>query len=400
MFAAMASERSTPPSGSRALPDIEAVLNDRSEAILEEQVEIAETPAPPFQEERRARLLAAKLEEVDLPTRTDEVGNLLVRYPPDAGRDPATVVAAHLDTVFGPETPLRIRNDGDRWIGPGIADNARGLAVTLTVLRALVRGAVRPDSPLLFAFTVGEEGPGDLRGAKHLVSSRGACDGVHAFIAVDGSGLSRIVHRALGSRRFRVSVRGPGGHSWTDWGRPNPAHVVGGLIERASAFELPADPRVTLTIARLGGGTSVNAIPETAWVEIDVRSESTDRIDAVEARIRGALDRATAAERTRNGPGLEGRMDVIGSRPAGALPPHHPLVAAAAEATRALGVEPDYTVSSTDANVALARGIPAIAIGAGGRSGNAHTENEWFEDTDGAAGAVRLAATLAAVCGF
>jgi acetylornithine deacetylase/succinyl-diaminopimelate desuccinylase-like protein len=382
----------------------QAWLSASGDAILREQVEIARVPAPPFGERRRAEVIAAKLSEIGLAPEFDEVGNLLAWLPartsdlgPSAG---PVVVAAHVDTVFGPDVAVTIRREGPRWVGPGITDNARGLAVTLAVARALARtDSPRPAHPIVFAFTVGEEGSGDLRGVKHLFAAGGRLREAHAFVGVDGSGLGRIIHRALGCRRFRITVRGPGGHSWSDWGRANPAVAVGELIHRLARLPLPHEPRTTLTIARLGGGTSINAIPAESWLEVDVRSEGAAALDAAEAAIRDSVPASAAAEAERGEGPVSAEVQLIGERPAGALPISHPLVTAAAEATRALGVEPEYAVSSTDANVPMALGVPAIALGGGGESGDTHTESEWFEDTDGAAGALRLLTTLAAIAG-
>ncbi len=379
-----------------------AWLESQAEAILREQVEIARTPAPPFQEKVRGELIASKLRALNIANDTDAVGNILARCPQNgADTDSApVVVAAHIDTVFGPETQIDVRCSGRRWIGPGIADNARGLAVAVSLLRALIRARAAPEHPILFAFTVGEEGSGDLRGVKHLFQAGSPLMSATAFIAIDGSGLRRIVHRALGSRRFRVTVRGPGGHSWADWGRANPAHVIGELTHRLADSQQVSEPKTTLTVARLGGGTSINAIPADSWAELDVRSESSEALKQTEALIRQAVNQSVAAEEGRTGGSLSVSLDIIGERPAGMLPTTHPLLLAASAATEAVGHEPEPSVSSTDANVPLALGIPAIAIGGGGRSGNAHTMHEWFEDTDGAAGALRALSLLAAIARF
>ena len=376
-----------------------AWLHDQGEATLSEQMEVARVPSPPFQESERAKVIAAKLEKMGARPEFDEIGNLLAWYPTD-DRDvdsPPVIIAAHMDTVFGPEVPIKITHTGQRWEGPGTTDNARGLAVSLAVLSALIHGSDEPRYPVLFAFTVGEEGPGDLRGVKHLFTEGSPFRSAAAFIAVDGTGLRRIIHHGLGSRRFRVTIRGAGGHSWTDWGRSNPANAAGEFIQRLAALPLPEQPRTTLTVARLGGGTSINAIPAEAWVEIDARSEADKHLRHTESSIREALEAALAAEEERGEGPLTVDVTVIGERPAGRLPASHPLVRAAEKVTRELGQEPEYAVSSTDANVPLALGIPAIAIGGGGTSGDTHTEHEWFEDTDGAAGALRLLSIIALV---
>ncbi len=379
-----------------------AWLSQQGNATLDEQVEFARTPAPPFEEGARAALISDKLKKLGLDPKLDDIGNVVATFPPhgiSASSSPV-VVAAHLDTVFGPETSITIRREGNRCVGPGCTDNARGIAVTLAVLRALIRGATEPQRPLLFAFTVGEEGPGDLRGVKHLFRPESPLPSPAAFIAVDGSGLRRIIHRALGSHRLRITLRGPGGHSWTDWGRVNPANALAELIHDVARIALPESPRTTLTVARLGGGLSINAIPSECWAELDVRSEAQEALAQVESEIRTALRSCLATEEGRGKGELSFELEVIGQRPAAQLPISHPLVRAAERATRAVGEEPKYAISSTDANVPMALGIPAIAIGGGGRSGNTHTENEWFENTDGAAGPLRLLSLLASVARF
>lgn len=377
-----------------------AWLNGRASTILETQIELARVPAPTFSERARAELIARLLDGLD--THYDEVGNLIAAFPNHSGaiNENPVVIAAHVDTVFGPDVPIRIRREGNRWVGPGIVDNARGLAVVITVLRALASADVVPARPLLVAFTVGEEGKGDLRGVKHLFRDASPLRAAAAFVAVDGSGIRRVIHRALGSRRYRIVARGTGGHSWTDWGRPNPANAIGSFIHRITELELPQEPRTTLTVARLGGGTSINAIPAESWVELDTRSVNAEALLELGLRIEEALTASIALEEARAEGSLEAAMETIGERPAGALSASHALVRAAEEATRAFGEEPEQAVSSTDANVPLALGIPAIAIGAGGLSGDTHTESEWFEDTDGAAGALRLLDVLAAAAGF
>ncbi|NIN71221.1 MAG: M20/M25/M40 family metallo-hydrolase [Gemmatimonadetes bacterium] len=379
-----------------------AWLSENGESIVAEQVELARIPSPPFGEFDRAEAVATKLRELGADPDLDEIGNVTAWYPPrgDSATGGPVIVAAHLDSVFGPEVPIEIHGERDVWTGPGVADNARGLAVTLAVFRALVHARATTHHPILFAFTVGEEGRGDLRGVKHLLRDGSPLTDAAAFIAVDCSGLRRIVHNALGSRRFRITVSGPGGHSWTDWGRVNPANAIAEFIHRLLEFDLPLDPRTTLTVARLGGGTSINAIPAESWVELDVRSEANETLRDIELQIREALATSITEQEDGAEGSLTAAVELIGERPAGKLPAEHPLVQAADEATREIGVEPELGISSTDANVPQALGIPAIALGAGGRSGDTHTVNEWFEDTDGAAGALRLLYVLSAVAGF
>jgi len=283
------------------------------------------------------------------------------------------------------------------------------------VAEAVVRARVATRRPVLFAATVGEEGDGNLRGVKHLFMNGtvGARHAVpehdplpapslrpHAFIALDGAGIERIVHRALGSRRYRVTYRGPGGHSWAAFGVANPANAVG----RAAAFlaDLPTHdaPRTTCAVVRLGGGTGLNSIPQEAWLDLDLRSEDPRSLAELDETVRAALNRALADENRRRvagTPALALDLRQVGDRPSGLTPRAHPLVQAAIAATRVLGRTHELACASTDANVPIALGVPAIALGAGGRAGDAHLPTEWYENSDGALGVVRALLVTAAV---
>jgi tripeptide aminopeptidase len=391
--------------------DAERRIREDDDRTVGEQIELSEIPAPPFGErprgERMAELMAAAgLEDV----RLDEVGNVLgVRRSanglpaPDGGRvdSPETrihagplVVSAHLDTVFPEGTDVRVHRDGDRLRGAGIADDARGLAALLAVARALRHAGIRTRTPLLFAATVGEEGAGDLRGVKHLFGTQGAARAATGFISLEGAGLDHVVSRGLGSRRLRIEVAGPGGHSWADWGQPNPIHLLATLA--AQLIELPTErsARTTLTIARWGGGKSVNSIPQSAWIEVDMRSASDESVRTLEAEVRRIV-----ADHDRH-PGVRFGVESIGLRPAGETPADALLVRAAVEATRDLGRAPRLALSSTDANVPMSMGVPAIALGAGGSAGKAHTTEEWYRNVGGPEGVVRALHTVLLAAGY
>ncbi len=308
------------------------------------------------------------------------------------------VLAAHLDTVFGPEVQVAVERRGGRLEGPGISDNARGLAVLIAVAEALVRARVATARPILFAATVGEEGSGDLRGVKHLF----ARDGLKpvALIALDGAGLERVVHRALGSRRYRVTFRGPGGHSWAAFGVANPANAVGRAAALLADLPVTSQPRTTCAVVRLGGGTGLNSIPQEAWLDLDLRSEDPKALAQLDVTVRAALERATDDENRRRTPGsprLRLDLQLVGDRPSGLTPRTHPLVQAALAANRALGRDAELASASTDANVAIALGVPAIALGAGGRAGDAHLTTEWYENSEGALGVIRALLVTAAM---
>jgi len=384
------------------------------EVTLARQAALSAIPAPTGAEARRGTRVADLFREVGLQdVLIDEAGNVYgwaARAARDggSGKDDGAapvVLAAHLDTVFGPEVNVAVERRGRRLEGPGISDNARGLAALVAVAEAIVAARVRTARPILFAATVGEEGSGDLRGVKHLFSR----DGLRAaaFIALDGAGLERVVHRALGSRRYRVTFRGPGGHSWAAFGVANPANAVG----RAAALladlppptpPAPPAPRTTCAVVRLGGGTGLNSIPQEAWLDLDLRSEDPKALAQLDVTVRAALEQAAGDENRRRAPGtpeLRLETQLVGDRPSGVTPRAHPLVLAAVAANRVLGRDAELTAASTDANVPIALGIPAIALGAGGKAGDAHLATEWYENTEGALGIVRALLVTTAIAG-
>jgi acetylornithine deacetylase/succinyl-diaminopimelate desuccinylase-like protein len=379
----------------RSLTPAHARLAARDDAIIRTQITVAQIAAPTGEEQERGGWVARRFRDCGLADiHTDDAGNVIGRRQ---GSDelPPVVVCAHLDTVFPRETDLSIRRDGDRLVGPGINDNGRGLAVMLALASEIDGMRLRPRHPIEFVATTGEEGLGDLRGAKHYFANRGR--GAHAMIALDGAGDERIIHRALGSRRFRISYSGPGGHSWAAFGVVNAVHAAAGAAARLAALTLPSSPRTTLSVGRIGGGLSVNSIPDRAWLEIDLRSTSGAQLDSLERGIRHIAQAAADEENAKRAVGtrqLSVLVESIGCRPCGETPAEHSLVQAALEATRLVGRQPDLALASTDANVAISHGIPAIAIGAGGRGGDAHTRGEWFDNLHGTLGVARALTIL------
>jgi tripeptide aminopeptidase len=378
-----------------------ALCRTEDERTLGWQMELTAIPAPPFGEAQRARRMAELLAEAGAErVRTDDVGNVLGDLPGGAGLAPL-ILSAHLDTVFGEEVPVAVTRERDLLRGPGISDDGRGLAVVLAVVRSLRDAHVPLARPVLVAATVGEEGLGDLRGARHLMGPRGGGHGAVGFVSVDGGGLDRIVTRGVGSRRFRVTARGTGGHSWQDWGIGNPIHALADAVRQLASSALPADPRTTLTVARWGGGTSINAIPQTAWVEVDARSTSEEELERLEGAVRAAAARAVADESAHSsGPPLAVELERVGRRAAGATDPGHPLVRAAVAATVEMGATPLLEASSTDANAAMAEGIPAVTVGGGGEAGLAHTTEEWYRNVQGPEGVLRALWTVVGFCGL
>ncbi|HEX2080363.1 MAG TPA: M20/M25/M40 family metallo-hydrolase [Longimicrobium sp.] len=373
------------------------------EETLAEQLALVRIPAPPFGEEVRAEHVLARFGQLGVRgAHRDEAGNVLAEWAPKGAEGPPVVVAAHLDTVFPAGTDVQPRRHGKRIHAPGITDNCRGLAGMLAVARVLAASHVRARHPVLFAATVGEEGIGDLRGVKHLFREEGGLRGAAAFIALDGSGMRRIVHRAIGSRRLRVEAEGPGGHSWSDRGAPNPVAALAAAAAELGRTKLPHPQRSALTVARIGGGSSVNSIPAEAWMELDMRSEATGALGPMEEAVRGALQRAVEAENAARRSGtrpLRLSVQLIGDRPSGETPAEHPLVQAAVAITASLGARPELVGSSTDANVPMALGVPSIAIGVGGDSGGIHTLDEWYANDGGALGVERALLVVLAAAG-
>ncbi len=381
------------------------LLRERDAETLDTMVELAQIPAPPFGEAARAERVRDRFHALGLAdVVTDEEGNVLARLPSGngTGLGAPVIVAAHLDTVFPAETDLTVRRDGRRLAGPGIVDNARGLAALLTIAGVLCEAGVATCRPVVFAATVGEEGTGDLRGVKHLFREGSPWRRASGFIALDGTGTRRIVNSAVGSRRFRLTVRGSGGHSWADWGRANPIHALGLAVAEIARYAPPRRPRTTLTVGRIEGGTSVNAIPSAAWLEVDLRSEGRRALANLEARVLHAAEAAVAetnARRRRGTPALGLEIALIGDRPSGETPATAPIVEAACNATRMIGETPELVASSTDANVPISLGIPAITIGAGGRSAGTHTTEEWYDNETGPQGLERVLWTVLGVAG-
>lgn len=368
-------------------------IEETDDQTMADLRELTQIPAPPFMEEARGRAFLAKLQEIGVDSAwVDEVGNV-IGLRRGTGDGDVLALAGHLDTVFPPETDVSIRESGDTLFAPGIADDTRGLATILAVLRAMNEANVRTEGDILFIGNVGEEGLGDLRGMKHLFREGGPQ--IDYFISVDGTGAEGITHMGLGSHRYRVTFLGPGGHSWGAFGLANPAHAMGRAIryfqDGADAYVRQAPFRTSYNVGRLGGGTSVNSVPFESWMEIDMRSEGVETLESVDAILQGAIQRALAEEnalRTRGEP-LTVDVDMIGDRPSGEVAEDHPFVQQAAAVTRALGMEPTFRRSSTDSNIPISMGIPAITIGGGGQGFGAHSLDEWFRNVDGPTGVQR-----------
>ncbi len=349
--------------------------------IIAEQIRICEIPAPPFAEEKRGLEFKNIFTKLGLRNvRIDPIGNVLGERP-GRGPKPHLVMAAHLDTVFPAETDVKVKREGSWLKGPGIGDDCRGLAVLIGVIRALDEAKVVTEGLITFVANVGEEGLGDLRGTKALFNEtlKGKID---RFVSVDGTGLG-MTHVGVGSFRYRLTYKGPGGHSYGQFGRVNPIHALGRAIAKVSEFEVAQEPKTTFNVGRIGGGTSVNSIPFEAWAEVDMRSHDKASLDALHARFLAAADEAAIAENKRWNDGtITVEKKSVGVRPPGSTPKTDYVVVAAASVTRALGFPVEWSQSSTDSNVPMGLGVPAITIDGGGDGKDAHALTEAFDTTD------------------
>ncbi|MFQ5538630.1 MAG: M20/M25/M40 family metallo-hydrolase [Gemmatimonadota bacterium] len=353
---------------------------------LERLIELVQIPAPPFMETERGKRYAELLMEAGADSVwTDAEGNVIALR---RGRVGTRTIGfgGHLDTVFPEGTDVTARIVGDTVFAPGVGDDTRGLVVVLTALRAMEEAGVETDDDVLFVGVVGEEGLGDLRGMKALF--RPGAPRIDAWIDVDGGGIKRIVSKGLGSVRYRITFEGPGGHSWGAFGLANPAHALGRAIryfQDAADTLTRSGPRTSYNVGRLGGGTSVNSIPFEAWMEVDMRSESPESLKRIEAAFLAAMDRALAEENAlrRDGPALTVVKDRIGDRPSGEMPASTPLVQRALASTEVFGETGELARSSTDSNIPISLGIPAVTIGRGGVGAHGHSPDEYWVNENG-----------------
>src|ERR1019366_1017886 len=369
------------------------------------QMEATRVAAPPFGESARGAWLADRFRDLGLTdVRVDEVGNVFGVRPGYGSRFVA--LSAHIDTVFPAATPLNIRQQGSRLYGPGVADNGAGIAAMLAVASVLGSARISHALPFVFIGNVGEEGEGDLRGMRHVFATPRWQDAIAYSVIVDGAGADSVVAEAVGSRRFEAMVRGPGGHSWSDFGAPNPIIALSRAIEVFSQTPVPASPKTTFNVGVIRGGTSVNSIPESASMRGDLRSTSMAEIDRLERALRIALDQAVASENravaqhgTRRPQVIQSEVVEIGNRPAGELAPEARLLKVIRAVDAQLGNTAQVQRASTDANIPLSLGREAIAIGAGGSGGGAHTLQEWFDCNGRELGLRRILLTMLTLSG-
>ena len=369
--------------------------------IDEQQIQLTEIPAPSFEEGKRAEAVKALLAAEGYTTHTDNLGNVVGELRGISDKE-IVLVTAHLDTVFPEGTPIKVQREGQRLVAPGISDNGTGLAGLLALARAMHVCHIVPQRTILFAANVGEEGEGNLRGMRALIDAYRTK--LRAVIVLDGSSTDHVTTKALASRRLEVVITGPGGHSWSDFGMANPinALVRGGL--RFINSRVPNTPRTTFNLGQVEGGTSVNSIPHEAKLKVDLRSESEDEIVRLEIAFRESMGAGVRDEmdnaRDRTKGRLDWKINVIGSRPGGELASDSPLFAALRSADEYVGNQSRIERSSTDANIPLSLGIDAVAIGAGGNGGGAHSLQEWYEPAERDLGLKRALLTLLGVAGI
>src|SRR5581483_10788640 len=370
------------------------------------QLEMARIAGPPFGESARAVWLLERLHEIGLDdVHCDDVGNVFGIHPGFGRRYVA--LSAHIDTVFPAGTPLTIRQQGSRLFGPGVSDNGAGVTAMLAIAAVMRAVRIRHALPFLFIGNVGEEGEGDLRGMRHIFATPRWKDSIAYTVVLDGAGADTIVAEALGSRRFEVIVRGPGGHSWSDFGAPKPIVILSRAIQAFTQIQVPTTPKTTFNIGVIRGGTSVNSIPESASMRVDIRSTSMSEMERMERALRVALDGAIehesrvleAKSQARRVPGVTCEVVVIGNRPAGELEPDARILHVLRAVDSQLGNVAQVQRASTDANIPLSLGREAIAIGGGGSGGGAHTLQEWFDCSGRELGLKRILLTLLALAG-
>jgi len=393
-----------------AAPEVRSAFNwfrSQEPQLAHWQLEMARIAAPPFGETARGAGLAERVRELGLDdVRIDDVGNVFGIHPGFGRRYVA--LSAHIDTVFPAGTPLNVRQQGSRLYGPGVSDNGAGVTAMLGIVALLRSVRVRHALPFLFIGNVGEEGEGDLRGMRHIFATPRWKDSIAYSLILDGAGSDTIVAEALGSRRFEIIVRGPGGHSWSDFGTPNPIVILARAIQNFCQTPVSTSPKSTFNIGVIRGGTSVNSIPESASMRVDLRSTSTTELERLERSLRVCLDQGVEAEQRasevrgsvqRKTHAVTCEVVVIGDRPAGELEQSARILQVVRAVDAQLGNVAQVQRASTDANIPLSMGREAVAIGGGGSGGGAHTLQEWFDCSGRELGLKRILLTMLTLAG-
>lgn len=361
-----------------------ASLEREHDRIVAETIRLTEIPAPPFKEKVRGEAYMAMLKDAGLTdVEMDAEGNVMgLRRGTGPAGGPLVVLAAHLDTVFPEGTDVKVRREGTKLFAPGVGDDTHSLAVVLGYIRALDAGKIKTKKDILFVGNVGEEGPGDLRGVRYLFGKGKYKDRIAAFFSMDGTSADRVTYGAVGSRRYRVTFKGPGGHSYGAYGLVNPMAAMGTTVVEMNKIRTPNAPKTTYMTSVVGGGTSVNSIPDAIWLEVDMRSESKDELAKLDGQflqiVNGAVSQENAARATSAGK-ISAEVKQIGDRPTGATREDAEIVRMTAAAVRAAGFSPVLGASSTDSNIPISLGIPAVTIGSGGQGGRAHSLDEWID---------------------
>ena len=355
-------------------------MNDFVNRVVERAIQIQQIPAPTFHEQKRAEFVhglfsAEGLDDLCI----DESGNVFARWP-GMGTEKPLIVSAHLDTVFPIETTLRVSRGSDLIHGPGLGDNSLGVAALFGLLWSLRERGFQPRGDIWFVANVCEEGLGDLRGMKAVVDRFG--ENVHAYLVLEGLALGHVYHRAVGVKRYRVTARTPGGHSWSDYGQPSAVHELAKLVVELASLSLPTHPRTTMNVGRISGGTSVNVIAPEATLDLDLRSEGEEALTALVSAVERLIQKA-------NRSGVSMESQVIGQRPAGEIAVNHPLVLLAKDCLHELGLDAGLISGSTDANIPLSKGYPAIVLGIA-TGGSAHTIHEYINTVPIAQGLEQL----------
>jgi acetylornithine deacetylase/succinyl-diaminopimelate desuccinylase-like protein len=362
------------------------------------QLEVTAIPAPPWGEAARSQWLKGQFEGLGLSeVHQDELGNVFGIRPGTDPSAPFFALSAHLDTVFPAETSITVAREGSKLYGPGISDNGSGITALLAIAGGLRDSGIANTAPILFIGNVGEEGEGNLRGMRHIFQQPKWLESIAALVVLDGAGTDTIIAEGLGSRRYEVTVRGPGGHSWSDFGIANPIVAMARIIDRFSQTTVPSAPKTTFNIGIVQGGTSVNSIPQSATIRVDTRSASVEQLDRLERALRDAVKEGATARRKQEA--LSAEVQVIGDRPAADLPSDAHLLMVIRAVDAQLNNGSRLQRASTDANIPLSLGREAIAIGAGGSGGGAHTVNEWYDLAGRDLGLKRILLLTLALCG-
>jgi tripeptide aminopeptidase len=365
----------------RSVHDAFAWFRSHSRELEDRQMEVTAIPAPPWGEAARSEWLKARFEELGLSdVHQDELGNVFGIRPGITSDASYIALSAHLDTVFPPGTEITVTREASKLYGPGISDNGSGIVALLAIAGAMRDAAIANRAPILFIGSVGEEGEGDLRGMRHIFQQRRWLDSITTVIAIDGAGTDTIIAEGLGSRRYEITITGVGGHSWSDFGVANPIVALARVVDRFTRTPVPVAPKTTFNIGTIHGGTSVNSIPQTAIMRVDTRSASVEELDKLERALRESLEQVVAAMPGRNRKEtLTSEVKIIGDRPAADLPLDSRLLESIRAVDSQLNNVARIQRASTDANIPLSLGREALAIGAGGSGGGAHTLHEWYD---------------------